>query len=56
MKKSDKVDKQSEKAVDLLLTRHPTVQAFVDKKIEQARESLKDIDLSKLRHERETAN
>ncbi|WP_161492822.1 MULTISPECIES: hypothetical protein [Spirosoma] len=31
---------------DLLLTRHPTVQAFVDKKVEQARESLKDADLS----------
>jgi hypothetical protein len=31
---------------DLLLVRHPTVQAFVDKKVAQARESLKNVNLS----------
>ena len=31
---------------------HPTVQAFVDKKVKQARESLKGADLSAVRREK----
>ncbi len=32
---------------------HPTVQAFVDKKVEQARESLKEADLSAILRDRQ---
>jgi len=33
---------------------HPTVQAFVDKKVEQARESLKEADLSAILRDRKS--